>query len=308
MEAHILIQLQKLEEIINTIMRYFFKIYFIFIFALVSCQDKKNSQNLDITGHTFFRVEDTKEGKVLYQPCDAKTPKYIIYKDSIFRDWGQENYILIISKILNTKNQTIFRTKYKYNNETPETNDSLITFQQLDKNKKFWKINGEIFIDSLYINTIPHSKQPCKECYDDCEDIERSDSKNYNTNGTWGIKCNEGSYIKIKDKEIFFEVQSNQIYIDMVEVKRYDFEKGIAFKLKEKPEDMGRGGMMLNWKEYLNDKPIAYIKVIDDNTLYFYWYGFYNNKTKKREFTECQFQQEGKQNKDNSVILKKCEE
>lgn len=42
----------------------------------------------------------------------------------------------------------------------------------------------------------------------------------------------------------------------------------------------------MDWKSFINDKPIAYVKVIDDQTLYFYWYGFYNNKTKKIEYIQ----------------------
>jgi hypothetical protein len=62
-------------------------------------------------------------------------------------------------------------------------------------------------------------------------------------------------------------------------------------------------GSNLNWKEYLNDEPIAYIKIIDDNTINFYWYGFYNKKTKKREFKDNSFYQE---TPIKDIILKKC--
>lgn len=89
----------------------------------------------------------------------------------------------------------------------------------------------------------------------------------------------------------------------MVELKRYDDENGIAYKLKEIPEDIGNIGRNLNWKEYLNNEPIAYVKMIDNKTMHFYWYGFYNSKTKKREFKEINFNQETA-NKD--IILKRC--
>lgn len=122
---------------------------------------------------------------------------------------------------------------------------------------------------------------------------------------TWRTNCKEGfTYIKINGKNASLVVASNQIYIDLVETKRYDFEKGIAYKLEKIPEDMGRGGMGLNWEEYINDKPIVYVKMIDDNHMYFYWYGFYNKKTKKREFLESDFNVE---NKSKDIILTKCE-
>jgi len=89
----------------------------------------------------------------------------------------------------------------------------------------------------------------------------------------------------------------------MIELKRNDAEKGIAYKLKEIPEDIGNMGRDLNWKEYLNDEPIAYIKFINDKTIKFYWYGFYNKKTKKREFEESNFNQE---TPNKEIVLKLC--
>lgn len=68
---------------------------------------------------------------------------------------------------------------------------------------------------------------------------------------------------------------------------------------------MGTYGIKLDWKEYVNDKPIAYIKIIDDNTINFYWYRFYNKKTNKREMTECQFNQDSNE---KDIVLKKCDE
>lgn len=59
----------------------------------------------------------------------------------------------------------------------------------------------------------------------------------------------------------------------------------IFYKLYKKPEDMGRLGLSLDWKNYLNDKPIAKIKLKDTNHLELTWMGFYNAKTKKRNFT-----------------------
>ncbi len=128
---------------------------------------------------------------------------------------------------------------------------------------------------------------------------------NYSDDGNWRTDCNTGmTSFNISGKNGFLVVAANQIYIDLVETKRYDFEKGIAYKLEKIPEDMGRGGMGLNWQEYINDKPIVYVKKIDDNHMYFYWYGFYNGKTKKREFLESDFNVE---NKSKDIILTKCE-
>ncbi len=128
----------------------------------------------------------------------------------------------------------------------------------------------------------------------------------YSANGEWRINCGDGvASITVKNKEASLVVLSNQIYIELVETKRYGFEKGIAYKLKNIPEDSGSFGVRLPWEEYLNNQPIAYIKIVDENTLKFYWYGFYNNKTKKRDMTDCEFNQESNK---KEVILKKCNE
>ncbi|GAA4770930.1 MULTISPECIES: hypothetical protein [Flavobacterium] len=89
----------------------------------------------------------------------------------------------------------------------------------------------------------------------------------------------------------------------MVELKRYNSEKGISYKLKKIPEDIGSLGRDLNWKEYINDEPIAYVKIIDNKTINFHWYGFYNKKTKKREFEEINFNQE---TNSKEIVLKLC--
>lgn len=129
-------------------------------------------------------------------------------------------------------------------------------------------------------------------------------NKKYSAEGTWMVDCKKGvGHLSISGKEASLILLYNQIYIDMSELKRYDYEKGIAYTLKEIPEDIGEIGRGLNWKEYMNNEPIAYIKMIDDNTMYFYWYGFYNKKTKKREFKETNFQQESNS---KEIILRKC--
>lgn len=128
----------------------------------------------------------------------------------------------------------------------------------------------------------------------------------YDANGEWRINCGSGvANITIQGKEASLVVLSNQVYIDLVEVKRDDSEKKITYKLKEIPEDKGSFGSKLPWQEYLNEQEIVAIKKIDENTLKFYWYGFYNKKTKKRELTDSEFNQE---NTGKEVTLKKCSE
>ncbi len=129
-------------------------------------------------------------------------------------------------------------------------------------------------------------------------------AESFSANGRWLIDCENGvGKLSIRNKQASLTVLYNQIYIDMVELKRYNSEKGISYKLKKIPEDIGSLGRDLNWKEYINDEPIAYVKIIDNKTINFHWYGFYNKKTKKREFEEINFNQE---TNSKEIVLKLC--
>ncbi|KFF01786.1 hypothetical protein [Flavobacterium hydatis] len=269
-----------------------------------SCQETKSKIDFSVVNnHTLYEVKKINSINSIYEPCDATNKKYSI-KDSLLvyttAQDGDFRYRILGIK----KNNNDYELQIK--NTDPTQNVSILNICKIDD--KYYSINGKVFIDSIFINTIPHIKQPCKEC-DNCDDVKKQININeVIPNGYWKIDCKNGnSSINIKDKTAFLEVMFNQIYIDMIEIKRYDSDNGIAYKLKEIPEDKGNFGVNLNWKEYVNDKPIAYVKIIDDNTLYFYWYGFYNKKTQKREFTECGFQQENRKNQ-QEIILKKCDE
>lgn len=161
-------------------------IYFVTIsIMIISCfEDRspetiiKNNHYQNIVGHTFFKITEGENGAVLFKPCDANIEKFILFDDSIFHNWGQEYYTYLIQSISRTSNSAEYRTTYKYNLEVPETADSLLVFEPVGKDKIYWKINGEIFIDSLFINTIPYVNQLCSECYEDCEDVLSDDTGN----------------------------------------------------------------------------------------------------------------------------------
>lgn len=276
----------------------------IFFWILFSCQDgkkelKNSSQNNNKTesliGHTFLKVTQKKSDKILFKPCDANIETFKIYKDSIYHNMGQEYDIITKIKSFN-KDQIILFEGFNTNLNKNE----VLNFEKIDQ--FYWKINNELYIDDLYKSKISLIKEV--NC-DSNEKIEIGTIK-YSANGIWSIDCANGiGSMTINGKTSSLIVLSNQIYIEMVETKRYDFEKGIAYKLKEIPDDLGTYGIKLDWKEYVNDKPIAYIKIIDDNTINFYWYGFYNKKTNKREMTECQFNQDSNE---KDIVLKKCSE
>ncbi|WP_449388387.1 hypothetical protein [Chryseobacterium lineare] len=164
------------------------------------------------------------------------------------------------------------------------------------------------FVAKSYLGIIEKIKGTSKDCISN-DKVEQPKypkfEKKYSADGIWKNDCKNGiASLTIKDKEGSLVVLFNQIYIEIEEIKRYASEKGIAYKLKSVPEDNGDFGIKLPWKDYLNNKPIVYLKILKTNEISFYWYGFYNNKTKKREITDCQFDQETEK---QEIILKKCE-
>ncbi|MFB9110639.1 hypothetical protein [Flavobacterium gyeonganense] len=292
----------------------------ILLSIIISCKDKidnksigneseiiKEYSKIDVEGHTFFKVTETDSGKILFKPCGANFEKYVMFGDSIFHHLGQEHFMFKITSKEISENQIIYKLIYKYNLEVPDTADSLIKIIPLDKNQKYWKINNDIFIDSIFSNTIPiHKELPCDEVCYDCPIIDNLKG-NKKITGTWKVNCENGNAsIKIEEGSAFLEIMFNQIYIDMIEIKGNNSEKEIRYKLKEKPEDLGSFATKMDWENFVNDKPIATIKEINEKTIYFYWYGFYNSKTKKREFTECEFQQEINEKNEGNIVLVKC--
>lgn len=305
--------------------RNFLKVSTIVITILFfSCKNDKES--------TLEKVRDSKNVEIINQKLDENLINRILGKDlveiikvendfkvSCAKEYNkvrlEKEYLSIeVVEPINYKIEKIEKTDIGFNLYFKE--ESFYYSVSLINNNLgilYWKnlsVKDNKIDNDFSFYTIDNKK--LKEANlekENCDEDTEINSNNYPENGKWKIDCeySVGSFT-IKDKKASLIVLFNQIYIELVEVKRYNSEKGIAYKLKEKPEDLGNFGIKLDWENYINDKPIVYIKVIDIRTLYFYWYGFYNNKTKKREFTECEFQQESeKKYEDNHVILMKCD-
>lgn len=121
--------------------------------------------------------------------------------------------------------------------------------------------------------------------------------------GEWKVNCEDARSLDIdSDKEIFLVVQGNQIAVNMIKLEKSTSDE-FFYRLDKKPLNMGSGGNALPWETYLNNNEIAKIKVLNDNQIEFTWLGFYNDKTKEREVTDCEFTINSGE---NPVILTKC--
>ena len=145
-------------------LRFFFRV--IIILLTVSCNNKDIKEKDNIIGHTFFRITKTDSMDIIKQPCDARIATYKFYKDSIVHDWGQE---IEAFKVLRSEDRMSFIRNFQHKNEVYQ-------LKILDKEKHYWLINNEVFIDSLYIETIPYVEQNCIECYseDVCSETDEN--------------------------------------------------------------------------------------------------------------------------------------
>ncbi len=262
---------------------------------------------------TVYYIPNSKQEINYYQNFEKSNHIIPLYDEENSLNYYSATDQKKIDKILkervkSEKDFKIIGTFIPQNFITIENDDEYnLTFPYLQK--YYQKENGKwIYLSEKKIinaedEISSNSKNNFLSISTDKKDLKKQDIQ-YSLNGTWQVDCKTGAgNISITDKEASLTLLYNQVYIDMKELKRYDFEKGIAYTLKEIPEDIGNIGRDLNWNEYINNEPIAYLKMIDDNTMYFYWYGFYNKKSKKREFKESSFQQESKT---KEIILKKC--
>jgi hypothetical protein len=125
-------------------------------------------------GKTFYMITKTDSIDILYHYCNASINTIKVYKDSVFEDFGQEDYTMKVGKKELVENQILF-----FGKEEQSVPEKKYNFKYLNKNKGYWKINNKIYIDSLYINSLPSIKQPCIECWDkeDCDEMEKSKNK-----------------------------------------------------------------------------------------------------------------------------------
>ncbi|KFE96951.1 hypothetical protein [Chryseobacterium luteum] len=272
----------------------YLKLVLIF-FLIGSCKGQNDVSSFNTT---WYEVKKQGNEYVIIK-CGYDGEWLEIQHDSIFDHGTMEENKFKIHHVIQNENST-----FLYINENEKYNISWINKKQ-GIAKVINDNNTKYYVNKPNLNNIKKLKGTNKDCIS-VEDFENpqkivSTEESYSIDGIWKLNCEDGiGSISIKNNEASLVVLFNQIYIHLIEIKRYDFEQGIAYKLKEIPEDSGSFGAQLPWKDYLNDKPICYIKKKGDNI---YWYGFYNKKTKKREITDSEFNQE---NNNKEVILKKC--
>jgi len=226
------------------------------ISLLTSCEEDKNIEIENIIGHTFFRIDTINSIKVLKQPCNANIATFRFYKDSIYHNWGQEVERFNIINYFKKEGYYSFTRKFEPKNE-------IYKIKPIDKEKNYWLINGEVFIDSLYTSKIEKIEQPCIECWDKetCNEYAREERfKKWNLKDK-AIKKWRGEYL------LYFENESA------------DLRTHVNFKLRIKKDSIlfsrQRYSANFDYLCYANQKK---------DTLFLYYYRTLDEEIKMENY------------------------
>ena len=131
--------------------------------AVKEVQSKTTQNDLKpelIYNKTFYKVTKTDSVDILYHYCDAGINTIKVYKDSIWEDFGQEDYTMLVDRISVNGKKIVFHGKL--DQVTPE---KLYSFEIENESKGYWQINNRTFIDSIKISGIKQYKEPDSECF-----------------------------------------------------------------------------------------------------------------------------------------------
>ena len=129
-----------------------------------------------------------------------------------------------------------------------------------------------------------------------------------NLEGKWKTTCdNSSGFVNIINEEnIIIEVNSNQIYIKArAKYRFYSPSITIMEIFLVEPDDLGLGGMKLNWNGFSGTHKIAEIRAFKNQSVEFQWFGFYD-KEKKKYVWERKMDFLLKSPYEYPVCLKKC--
>lgn len=116
----------------------------------------------EVYNKVFYAITKTDSVDIVYHYCDASVNTIKVYKDSIWEDFGQEDYTMLVGKTDINDKELYFLGKQEQT--TPVKKYS---FSIENSDKGYWKINDKTYIDSLKIDKIKQYRQPDKDCWED---------------------------------------------------------------------------------------------------------------------------------------------
>ncbi|AUS05681.1 hypothetical protein [Pseudotamlana carrageenivorans] len=116
----------------------------------------------EVFNKTFFLVTKTDSLDILYHYCDAEINTIKVFKDSVWENFGQEEYTMIVKDVVSSDKRIIVKGRERHQ----KANENYV-FKLINRNKGYWSINDKIYIDSLNVGQISEVWQPYKDCWED---------------------------------------------------------------------------------------------------------------------------------------------
>lgn len=280
------------------------------IFTLVSCQQdirltkNKTKINKHKSSDIFMKIDTINGEQVIDDRCGVDAPNIRIFNDSLYYYYPTEgSYYKIINQEKSRNTISYSAIVLPSNEDSQQTNFKITKLE--DSSLK-------VYIDEVYVgifvnfNIVGKKIQIYhrKDCEDKVEGSNNDASKNVEfpifESTTWSYDCKTSDYVTFTLNIGQFNFYKMDFGINTTVKKINDYEYELRFKtppIAPIPEDM-------DWKNYSQDNVIAKIRYEKDK-MELTWLGFYNTKTKKREFIENPFTGKVEQ---SPIILKKCDE
>lgn len=284
----------------------------------LSCKNEVNSAKIikSATSNTVLKKGDKKNITILNNILDKNLITIINQSNEFKLSCAKKN-----NKVKLTKETLYVEIVEPINYEVEKIEKSNLGFKVyfkdedffydvsiIDKDREvyYWKNlstkNGQVDDDYSFYTIEEHKLSKINLKREDC----RSDQV-LSDQSTWKLKCpnsddfyfrysnenNEGSLSGILRKDYSFSITGK------VEKKGNLFE----FKYGQNYSTSSESESEQFWNDFSSKEKIADIKILNDNQIEFTWYGFFNDKTKKREYTKNPFTYNGE---GNTIILEKC--
>lgn len=283
-------------------------LFILLITTLVSCQQKSNvinektKINNSASNPVFIKV-DTVNGKpVIDDRCGIDAPKIRISQDSLYYYYPTEGSYYKIMNQKKSGNTITYSTII-----LPSDENSQLT------NFKITKIKDsilEIYIDNTYSGIFVNSDLVGKKIQihhrKDCDDIVDINKEGITNEinpafegSTWGYDCKSSDYVAFTLNIAQFNFYKMDFGINSVIKKINEHEYELRFNsppIAPIPEEM-------DWENYSKDEVIAKI-TYENGTMGLTWFGFYNIKTKRREYTDNPFTNRTEK---GPIVLGKCD-
>lgn len=118
----------------------------------------------------FYKITKLNNELVIMDYCDAMNKEIRIKNDSVYQIFGHETYSFKINSINRTNSFIEFSENVSVGS---------YVFKPYDSSKKLWKINNELYVDSVYAKLYSIYKEPCTECFpkERCDQLEQEEKE-----------------------------------------------------------------------------------------------------------------------------------